>query len=150
MTEVFNTSLENEALGEDLRTGAIALLHKGGGERSEIKIWRHISLLCTDYKVLAKVLANRVRKILIKIINPNQTGGIPGRNMHQNLCIISDVIANVSEPGRDGIISLDFEKAYDRFDRDFLYAVMRKLNFPKKNHWVDQKKLYGGAGKNNT
>ena len=143
MTEVFNNSLENEALGQDLRTGAIAWLHKGG-ERSEIKNWRPISLLCTDYEVLAKVLANMVRKILIKIINPNQTGGIPGRNMHQNLCIIRDVIANVSEPGREGIISLDFQKAYDRVDRDFLYAVMRRLNFPGKFiGWI--RKIYTGA-----
>lgn len=55
-----------------MREGLISLIFKGNGDREDLKIWRPISLLNNDYKILSKILVNRVlenayMRLLIKI-----------------------------------------------------------------------------------
>ena len=69
----------------------ISLIYKGG-EKSNLKNWRPISLLCSDYKILAKILTNRLKNILPEVISKEQTGGIIGRKITQNLMSYRNVI----------------------------------------------------------
>ena len=92
------------------RSAIVALLHKKG-ERADLKNWRPISLLCTDYKILTKALANRMIPTLEKIIHPNQTCGIPNRTIHNNTWLLRDLIDYATEIQDLTIIfSLDQEK----------------------------------------
>ena len=63
-TESFNDSL----LPQSCRRVVLTLLPKKG-DLQEIKNWRPVSLLCTDYKLLSKVLAHRLRKVMDKGIH---------------------------------------------------------------------------------
>ncbi|KAL3699430.1 hypothetical protein R1sor_017452 [Riccia sorocarpa] len=58
--------------------GLIKLLHKGG-ERKDLGNWRPISLMTLTYKIISKLLANRVRLVLPKLIDKQQTGFVMGR-----------------------------------------------------------------------
>ncbi len=49
-------------------------------------------MLNVDYKILAKLLANRVKKILHKIIGEEQRGFVPGRFIGENIRCIIDII----------------------------------------------------------
>ena len=55
-------------------------------------MWRPISLLCTDYTVLAKAMSQRLKFALPYIINRDQSYGIPGRQIFENLYTIRDVL----------------------------------------------------------
>ena len=57
-----------------------------------LKYWRRISLLCVDYKVLTKILANRLKYILPDIISTEQNCSIPNRTIFDNLFLIRDII----------------------------------------------------------
>ena len=46
-----------------------------------LKYWRPISLLCTDYKILTKILANRLKQVLPDIISQEQNCSIPDRTI---------------------------------------------------------------------
>lgn len=49
--------------------------------------WRPVSLLCTDYKLLSKVLANRVKMVMDQIVHPVQTYCVPGRSIVNNVSL---------------------------------------------------------------
>ena len=78
-------------------------------------------MLCSDYKVMAKVMANRLKSELELVTEPEQTGGIEERNIGENLCMVRDLItATEGTSARGAVVSLDFEKAFDRVDRTFV------------------------------
>ena len=131
MTELFNYIIDNKTMSSSQSTGIVTLLHKKG-VRSDLANWRPITLLCSDYKLLAKVISQRVKAVLPKIAEDEQTGGMGDRNIAQNLERIRNVIEYFSAaPGTRGatIVSLDFEKAYDKVDRTFLWSLMTKIGF---------------------
>ena len=59
---------------------------------NDLKNWRPMSLLCLDYKILTKMLANRLRKILPDIISEEQNCSIPKRTIFNNLFLARDII----------------------------------------------------------
>ena len=69
----------------------IRLIHKGNA-KTNLKNWRPISLLCSDYKILAKILTKRLKPVLEKLVSEEQTGGIPGRKISENLKSLRNVI----------------------------------------------------------
>lgn len=77
----------------DQRKGVITLVPKKDKDKTNLKNWRPISLLNCDYKLVAKVLANRIIDILPKLINPDQTGYIKERFIGENIRTISYLIA---------------------------------------------------------
>ena len=60
------------------RTSLVSLIPKDAGDKTRISDWRPISsLLCSDYKILARILVNRLRHLLAGILSQEQTGGLP-------------------------------------------------------------------------
>ena len=84
----------------------------------------------TDYKILTKALANRLQKVLPKLINPDQVGYIKGRYIGENIRIINDIqnSAAISKfPGY--IVLVDFQKAFDTIEWSFLIECLKSYNF---------------------
>ena len=77
-----------------------------------MKNWRPITLLCVDYKIAAKAIANRLLHVLPSIIHPNQSGGVRGRSSTPNTRLLQDIVHDINARGLGGaILSLDQEKA---------------------------------------
>ena len=84
---------------------------------NKFKNWRPITLLNCDYKIASKCIANRIQKILPKLINNNQTGFLKGRFIGENITLIDSIIqyANTKQiPGL--VLFIDFEKAFDSIE----------------------------------
>ena len=62
------------------------------GDINLLKYWWPISLLCIDYKILTKILANRLKYMLPDIISTEQNCSIPNRTIFDNLFLIRDII----------------------------------------------------------
>ncbi len=77
-------------LSIEQKRGIITLLPKKLKDRLLLKNWRPISLLNTDYKIIAKILAIRLQSVLPSIINENQTGYLQGRYIGQNVRVLED------------------------------------------------------------
>lgn len=82
--ELYNEAIVNETLDGDINQGIIKLIPKDE-DKSLINNWRPITLLNVSYKILAKVLAFRLEKILPKFVCSTQTGFIKGRYILENL-----------------------------------------------------------------
>jgi hypothetical protein len=96
--------------------GVLTLLHKGG-EREDIKNWKPLTLLNCDYKIISKLLAERLKNVLTKLIHPDQKGFVKGRNISEANRMIQDIIQYADEENEEGIIVfLDQQKAFDRVE----------------------------------
>ena len=104
--------------------GLITLVPKKNKPAKLLKNWRPINLLNCDYKIAAKSIANRMKKILPKIINNDQTGFLKDRFIGENIRLIDSIInknyyTNTEQiPGL--LLFIDFEKAFDTIEWSFI------------------------------
>ena len=68
LADILNFSFTHGSLSDSQHRGIIRLLYKKD-DPLQLKTWRPISLLNTDYKICTKVLANRVRKVILLILS---------------------------------------------------------------------------------
>ena len=78
LVDVYNESISKGELCESQKRSVLSLIFKKG-DRCLLKNHRPISLSTTDYKILAHILASRIKPILPNIINGSQTGYVQGR-----------------------------------------------------------------------
>ena len=122
----------DKSLSASQQRALLSLLYKDG-DKKDIKNWRPLSLLCTDYKILAKAIAIRMRRVLASVVHIDQTCSVPGRTIHANLFLTRDLIRYSNHKLYKGyLLTVDQEKAFDRVDRGFLFKVLKKMNFSDK------------------
>ena len=76
VSKSFQDAFKNGSLSKTQKQGVLCLIPKKGKDLTKLESWRPLSLLNTDYKILAKVLAKRLKSALLEIINPDQMGYI--------------------------------------------------------------------------
>lgn len=138
-------SLQRGELSIDQRRGVITLIPKQGKDLRTLGNWRPITLLNTDYKILAKVLANRIQTVISDLISTDQTGYVKGRFIGDNIRTIADLLEYSRKGDITGIIALlDFQKAFDSISWQFLYHSLQRFNFGKTFiNWI--KALYASS-----
>ncbi|KAK2654180.1 hypothetical protein Ddye_014036 [Dipteronia dyeriana] len=101
-----------------------------------IKDYRPICIVGAAYKILANVLANRLKKVMDKLISPFQMVFIKGRQIVDSFVIVEEVIHSWKKSKKGGLlVKLDFEKAYDSVCHAFLFKVSRLMGFNAK--WIE-------------
>lgn len=137
LVEVYREIFKGGIMPESMRKGVISLIFKKG-DKTELENWRPITLLSVDYKILSKILTNRLKGVMPSIVNIDQTCGVKGRSSCLNLILIRDILSWVKE--RDlplCLLNLDQEKAFDRVNHAFLLNVLKKFNFgPVFLKWI--------------
>lgn len=130
-------SFETKTLSLTQTHGVIKLLHKGKGlDREVISCWRPITLLNTDYKILAKVIARRLNKVLGNLIDQNQYAFIKGRNSGDMIREIDDIIELEKIKGEKSmLLSIDYAKAFDTLSTDAIMKAMKIYGF--KEHFLE-------------
>ncbi|CAI7901622.1 unnamed protein product [Closterium sp. NIES-54] len=108
------------------------LLHKKGA-KDQVQNYRPITLLNSTYKLVARVLANRMRKVLHKVISEEQFEFLPGRRLADGVSLIADIVDAAKCKDADWhLLLVDFQKAFDSVSRAYLFGTMERMGFPRK------------------
>ena len=122
----------------DINKTNISLIPKTN-QPTKMTEFRPISLCNTTYKIISKVLANRLKDILPNIISKNQSAFTPNRLIMNNVLVAFEFMhyLNHKKEGKENYMSikLDMSKAFDRVEWSFIKGVMEKLGFAEK--WID-------------
>ncbi|GJU64428.1 RNA-directed DNA polymerase, eukaryota, partial [Tanacetum coccineum] len=98
-----------------------------------VKDFRPISLIGSLYKIIAKILANRLVGVLGDIVNEVQSAFIAERQILDGPFILNEILQwSKTKKKQSLIFKVDFEKAYDSVRWDFLDDILKKFGFGEK------------------
>ena len=129
IVNTFNYSYDKGEMSNTQKIGLISLLYKKN-DPLLLDNYRPITLLNVDTKLLAYCLAQRIKKILPKIIHGDQNGYVKNRYIGYNIGQIQDIIDYSEQFKVDGaLLFLDFSKAFDSLEWEFMFCSLRKFGF---------------------
>lgn len=119
-------------MGGNTKSSYMALIPKESNPSTFNRFWL-ISLCNSSYKIVTKIIANRIKKVLLEIISENQGGFVPNRKTVDNVIVVQEAIHSSMKIKEKGIIiKLDMANAFDRVSLPYLMAALKK-------NWVLQR-----------
>lgn len=126
LARLFTAILTRLRLPDGFLDGDIIALFKAGDVLA-IANYRPITLLGATYRLLGKVLANRLQPVLSVVIAPTQTAYIHGRSMGESVLLMQLLPYVLPEDSEAVALLLDTVKAFDTVDRSFLLALLEEM-----------------------
>jgi len=129
---------DNNKLTDNFKTAKIRIIPKKG-QIKDIKNWRPISLLSCFYKILSRVLANRLKKYMDKLTAIGQKSASKQKVCQEVLIDLLDGIQYCKRNRKAGaILSLDIKKAFDSTGHSYIGEVYKFFNFgPSIQKWLN-------------
>ncbi|KAM8945786.1 angiotensin-converting enzyme [Pelodytes ibericus] len=128
LVDMFNSILQGTQFDPHTKLATITVIPKEGKDTTNPKNYRPISLLNTDIKLLAKLLAMRLQPLIPQLIHPDQVGFVPGREAKENTVRALNAIHVAQKKGHKMLLlSTDAEKAFDRVAWPFLWSTIKKM-----------------------
>ena len=114
-----------------LNFAMIILIPKENEARTMNK-FRPISLLNCVFKIFTKVLTIRLAGVIGRLISNFQSAFVRGRYILESVVFAHEVVHAVHSSGRQGLVfKIDYEKAYDKVNLEFLYEMLALRGFGK-------------------
>ena len=131
LAAVFTAVAATGTLPVGFLDGVITPVYKAG-DRTAPANYRPLTMLNTDYRILARVLAAKLQPALDDVIAPEQSAFLSGRSIGENIQLMQllpDLLPGT--PLHSAAVALlDFYKAYDTLDRPFLLQLMEAMAVP--------------------
>lgn len=128
--EMINYSIIKGSFSDSSNMAVISLLLKSNKLLMDCSFYRPLRLLNTELKVFAKILATRLEQHMTQLIHYDQSGFIKSRQASDNIRHLLRIINASSKSDNRNAILLDAEKAFDRLELSYLWAVLHHMGFP--------------------
>ena len=136
LQHLFNLSLKYATLPDEWKVHKITPIHKSG-DKSSVRNYRPISLLCSTSKVLEKLIYKVVMEFLLSSFSKSQFGFLAGRStLQQLLLFLADIHQNREKKATTNVIYLDFQKAFDTVPHHILLQKLWSIGIRGcLSHW---------------
>ena len=128
LARVYTAIYDHNAAPSSFSLGVIHPCYKlppGDGDNTDGNLYRPLSLLDVDYRLLASILSIRLRPILPRVIHPEQSAFITGRLIADRNWLPQMLAPLLKSRNQTAaLLFCDIAKAFDTFDRKFLWKVM--------------------------
>lgn len=131
LAAVYNEAFDLKALPPSFAEAHTILIPKTDNREKlkQVTAYRPISLTNVDYKILMKVIAQRLQTVITELVGPHQTCGIKGRsiftNIHKARCVLECCDAMNACVA---VLQLDLEKAFDCVSHEILLGILDYVN----------------------
>ncbi|XP_076897948.1 uncharacterized protein LOC143551383 [Bidens hawaiensis] len=134
---VFTDFFEDGKINIGCNSSFITLIPKKKDPLS-LNDYRPISLVGVIAKVISKLLANRMKVVLDSVISDQQSAFIRGKSIIDGPLVINEVVSWCKlKKNKCFFLKIDFEKAYDNVNWDFVISILHQMNFPDRwCQWV--------------
>lgn len=125
-------------LPKGVNATTLVLIPKVQGAET-LKDFRPISCCNILYKVISKVLANRIKVLLPELIEPNQCAFVKGRLLLENVVLATELVKNYHKDSISprSVLKLDISKAFDSVKWSFILDTLPAMNIPDQFvHWI--------------
>lgn len=128
----FQNFYDHEVFEKSFSATFIALIPKKKGAL-ELKDYRPISLIGSIYKLFSKVLTERLKGVILKLVDVHQMAFIKDRQIMDVVLVANEAVDSRMKQKKSGILcKLDIEKAYDHVNWNFLLRLLEKMDFGQK------------------
>ena len=134
LVRLFNHMQQHSVLFESAKIARIFPIPKVKGATNPLH-FRPISCLNGDYKLYTRILAERLKLVLMDLLGEHQHGGLPRRKLDHALYKVLSLMETKfedsnSHSSKPALVMLDIQKAYDTLERPFILTVLSKFGFP--------------------
>ena len=130
LVDSFNSAYSTSKMSISQRRGVITLVPKEDADLELLNNWCPIRLLNLDYKIVSKIIARRIEKVLLLLICLDKSGFVKGRYIGQNIRLINDILEQTKLQSIPGILlQLDLQKAFDTIEWKFIQNAIVFVNF---------------------
>ncbi|KAJ1156638.1 hypothetical protein NDU88_009356 [Pleurodeles waltl] len=133
-------ALHRGLLPDSLREALVVPLPKLKSGEASVTDFRPLSMLNSDFKILSKILANRLLQQISTLVHADQNGFVPNRSPSLHLRRLFAILQmpNAEKPPIGMLLAMDFEKAFDSIRWDYLRTVMLRMGLGAGwVKWVD-------------
>ncbi|PKU84127.1 Putative ribonuclease H protein [Dendrobium catenatum] len=132
LTDVVLSFFSTGSMPKQAKATAIVLIPKRP-HAQDIVDYRPISLCNTFYKIIAKILANRLKDVMPFIIHPSQSGFIKDRIIFDNILLAAELLKEFNSNHKDQFFcaKFDIHKGFDTVSRKFLIERLLAKGFPE-------------------
>eukprot|EP00253_Pinus_taeda_P006105 PITA_06105 len=131
-TEVWELVEESRSMHwvlPSLNSTFIALVPKEATSNKPEK-YRPIALCNVIYKLISKVISNRLKPLLPLLISPEQTGYVEGRQIMDDIILSNEVIHSLKMLKKPGmLLKLDLSKAFDKLSWNYIHKMLLAFGF---------------------
>lgn len=138
LTQALNEIHRYGLLPDSFLQGEITYIYKKK-DPHDIRNYRPITLLNTDYKILTRILTKRIEKGMREFVSAEQNGFVPGRQITDNTWLCKLIQAYLDEKDEPGMfLFLDLEKAFDRVSHEYLLKAVEAAGLPQGyTRWIE-------------
>ncbi|XP_043697190.1 uncharacterized protein LOC122647970 [Telopea speciosissima] len=133
LTHAVQWFFANSFMPRSINATFITLVPKSG-DVSTFAGFRPIALCNLLYKIITKILSNRIQHVIGSVVSHNQSAFIKGRSIVDNILVCHDIVRGIEQKAASptAVLKVDLHKAYDSLSRKFLFDVMGRMGFSDK------------------